>query len=308
MAAQIIDGSKVAENIKLKVKAEIESIKSKCGKVPKLVAIQAGENPASKIYVKNQQAVCAEMGINYELKQLPAEIDEKQLTEVIKTVNNDVSVNGVILQMPLPQNINSRKMQMVIDPKKDVEGITPTNLGLLLYSGVAPVVAPCTACAVIELLNSLNIPLKGKETVIVGHSEIVGKPVTLMLLNSLLESATPTVCHIATKDLAYHTSRAEVLIVAAGKAGLIKGNMVKDGAIVIDVGINRIQIKDANGAPVIDEKTGKPKMKTVGDVVYDEAVNRAGFITPVPGGVGPVTTTILVRNMLQLFKVQNENI
>ncbi|MEW6556746.1 MAG: bifunctional 5,10-methylenetetrahydrofolate dehydrogenase/5,10-methenyltetrahydrofolate cyclohydrolase [Elusimicrobiota bacterium] len=300
MTAKIIDGNKIAEGIKAEVKAEIERLKEK----PMLVAIQVGDNPASQVYIKNQKSSCEEAGIIYNLVQFDNSITEDNLIAEIEKINRDEKVTGIILQMPLPTHINSRRIQMALLPEKDVEGVSPVNLGKLLYADVKPIVAPCTALAVMECIKSTDVELKGKETVIVGHSEIVGKPVTLMLLSSLLESATPTVCHIATKDLASHTKRAEILIVAVGKAGLIKGDMIKEGAIVIDVGINRVPVKkggDEKGEPVIDEKTGKPKMKTVGDVIFAEAVNVAAYITPVPGGVGAVTTSMLLKNLLSLY-------
>ncbi|MBI5573914.1 MAG: bifunctional 5,10-methylenetetrahydrofolate dehydrogenase/5,10-methenyltetrahydrofolate cyclohydrolase [Elusimicrobia bacterium] len=303
MNAKVIDGNKIADAIKQEIKSELEKIKEK----PVLVAVQVGENPASKVYIKNQKSSCEDIGIEYNLVQLDNSITEDALIAEIQKINRDEKVTGLILQMPLPAHINSRKVQMAISSQKDVEGVSPANLGKLLYSDVKPPVAPCTALSVMECIKSTGENIRGKEAVIVGHSEIVGKPVTLMLLSSLLESATPTVCHIATKNLASHTKRAEILIVAVGKAGLIKGNMIKEGAIVIDVGINRIQMKDEKGEPVIDEKTGKPKMKTVGDVVYEEAVNIAGYITPVPGGVGAVTTVMLLKNLLGLYKIQIGN-
>ncbi len=296
MTAKIIDGNKIAETIKQEVKSEISKLSQK----PTLVAIQVGDNPSSRVYIKNQKASCEEVGIEYNLIQLAENISENELLGGIEKINKDEKVTGVILQMPIPAHINSRKAQMAITPEKDVEGVTPGNLGKLLYAEIKPVVAPCTALSVMECIKSTGVEIKGKDAVVVGHSEIVGKPVNLMLLSSLLESATPTVCHIATKDLSSHTKNAEILIVAVGKAGLIKGNMIKEGAIVIDVGINRVPVKDEKGNPVIDEKTGKPKMKTVGDVVYDEAINVAGYITPVPGGVGAVTTVMLLKNLLNI--------
>jgi len=303
VSAKIIDGNKIAEGIKAEVKSELGKLSEK----PVLVAVQVGDNPASRVYIKNQKASCEEIGMGYNLVQLDEKISENELISEIKKLGQDEKITGIILQMPLPAHINSRKIQMSIPSEKDVEGVTPANLGKLLYADVKPTVAPCTALSVMECIKSTGENIKGKEAVIVGHSEIVGKPVTLMLLSSLLESATPTVCHIATKDLASHTKRAEILIVAVGKPGLIKGNMVKNGAIVIDVGINRIQIKDEKGNSIIDEKTGKPKMKTVGDVVFDEAKEVAGYITPVPGGVGAVTTVILLKNLLGLYKIKIGN-
>ena len=305
MSAKIIDGNKIAEEIKFKVKSELTVLKENNKNTkPVLVAIQVGDNPASRVYIKNQKASCEEIGIEYNLKQLDNSITENDLINETQKICKDPSVTGIILQMPLPPQINAKKVQMLISPDKDVEGISPINLGKLLYSDIKPLVAPCTALSVMECIKSTGEQIKGKEVVIVGHSEIVGKPVCLMLLSSVMESATPTVCHIASKELSYHTKRAEILIVAVGKAGLIKGNMIKEGAIVIDVGINRVPLKDENGNPVIDEKSGKPKMKTVGDVVFDEAVNIAGYITPVPGGTGAVTTSILLQNLLSLYKTQ----
>lgn len=300
--AQIIDGTKIAEKIKQELKLEISDLIKETKITPALSAIQVGDNPASRVYIKNQKASAEELGINYNLVQLPADVSDADVLSAIERQNLDTTINGIILQMPLPAGINSRKIQMAIAPDKDVEGITPPNLGMLLYTGVSPAVAPCTALSVIECLKSTGIPLKGKNCVVVGHSEIVGKPVMLMLLSSLLESATPTVCHIATVDLSGHTSRADIIIVAVGKPGLIKADMVKEGAVVIDVGINRVTAKDAAGNPVIDEKTGKPKMKTVGDVDAESVSKKAGFITPVPGGVGAVTTVLLFKNLLHLWK------
>jgi methylenetetrahydrofolate dehydrogenase (NADP+)/methenyltetrahydrofolate cyclohydrolase len=295
MATQIIDGNAIAENVKNRVREKINSL----GILPHLVAVQVGESPASRIYINNQRKICEEVGIKYTLRELNENISEEELIGVVEGLNADSSVNGVILQLPLPKHINPKNVQMHISPEKDVEGVHPVNLGRLVHGTYK--VAPCTALAVMEILNFIGVEIKGKEAVVVGHSEIVGKPIALLLLSSLLESATVTVCHIATRDLAFHTRRAEILIVAVGKAGLIKGDMVKEGAIVIDVGINRIPVVDANGQPVIDEKTGKPKMRTVGDVAFDEVVDKVAYITPVPGGVGAVTTVMLVRNMVELM-------
>lgn len=304
MSAKIIDGSKIAQEIKNSVKSGIGLLSAKYGRKLVLVAIQVGENPASAVYIRNQKVLSEEVNIEYRLIELPEDISEEELSKTIESLTADEAVNGIIVQMPLPKQIDSRRIQMKLPPSKDVEGITPPNLGMLLYTGINPIVAPCTAIAIIECLKSTGVKLAGRETVIVGHSEIVGKPVGLMLLSSLMESVTPTICHISTKDLVSHTRRAEILIVAVGRAGLIKGDMIKDGAIVIDVGINRVPILDDKGQPVIDEKTGKKKMKTVGDVVFDEVINKASFITPVPGGVGAVTTAVLLKNLLHLWKMQ----
>ncbi|OGS21457.1 MAG: hypothetical protein A2252_07005 [Elusimicrobia bacterium RIFOXYA2_FULL_39_19] len=305
MTAQLIDGVKISEIIKQQTKTELETLVTKTGRKPLLCAVQIGENASSKVYVKNQKTACEEIGIEYRLIELPEDTTEEKAISTLNELNNDKSVTGIILQMPVPAQINVKKAQITIAPEKDVEGITPPNLGKLLFAGMNPIVAPCTALSVIECIKSTGIGLKGKETVIVGHSEIVGKPVTLMLISSLNESATPTVCHIATKNLKEHTLRADIVIVAVGKPGLVNADMIKEGAIVIDVGINRIQQKDSSGNPIIDEKTGKPKMKTIGDADFESISKKASFITPVPGGVGAVTTVLLTKNLLHLFKIQS---
>ncbi|MCX7957136.1 MAG: bifunctional 5,10-methylenetetrahydrofolate dehydrogenase/5,10-methenyltetrahydrofolate cyclohydrolase [Endomicrobia bacterium] len=304
MYAQIIDGIKIAERIKKELKEELQKIKTKFNLIPKVISILVGDNPATKIYVNNQCKICSELGINVELIQFNENINQQEIEDQILKLNKDNSVNAIMLNLPLPQHLNQRKLQNIILPIKDIEGVTAENLGKLLYAEIPLVVAPCTALAIIECLKETNIELKGKETVIVGHSEIVGKPVLLMLLSSLLNSVTPTVCHIATKNLTNHTKQADILIVAVGKPNLINADMVKEGVIVIDVGINKIKILDNLGKEIIDEKTGKPKTKIIGDVDFENVSKKASYITPVPGGVGSITTCILVKNLLNLVKTQ----
>jgi len=303
MAGKIIDGKSLAAKFKGDIKSEVEELKKRHKVVPLLTAIQVGENPASRVYIKKQRKSCEEVGIDYQLHELPEVTSEEELLEFVEKLNKDDKVTGIILEMPLPPQINARRVQMVITPTKDVEGMNPSNMGMLVYG--SPRLAPCTALAAMELLKSTGVDIKGKEVTVVGHSEIVGKPITLFLLSSVLESATPTVCHIATRDLASHTRNAEILIVAVGKAGLIKADMIKQGAIIIDVGINRVPVLDERGKPVLDSE-GKRKMKTVGDVVFEEAVQKASYITPVPGGVGPLTVVMLLRNTLAACKWQIE--
>jgi len=303
MVAKIIDGKSLAERFEEDIKREVRELKERHKVVPLLTAIQVGENPSSAMYVKNQRKSCEEVGIDYQLHQLPETTSEEELLKFIEKLNRDDKVSGIILEMPLPSHMNARGAQMAITPTKDVEGMNPSNMGMLVYG--SPRLAPCTALAAMELLKSTGVDIKGKEVTVVGHSEIVGKPITLFLLSSVMESATPTVCHIATRDLASHTRNAEILIVAVGKAGLIKGDMIKEGAIVIDVGINRVPVRDETGNPVLDNE-GKPKMKTVGDVVFEEAVDKASYITPVPGGVGSLTVIMLLRNTLTAYKWQME--
>ncbi|MCX7941054.1 MAG: bifunctional 5,10-methylenetetrahydrofolate dehydrogenase/5,10-methenyltetrahydrofolate cyclohydrolase [Endomicrobia bacterium] len=304
MPAQIIDGTKIAENIKKQILQEVEMLKQQFNLKPTVVTIAVGENPATKVYINNQCKICDELGIEVKLLQLDQNVTQKDVEQTIQQLNEDKNVHGIMLNLPLPQQLNSRKLQNLISPKKDVEGVTAENLGKLFYAEVTPVVAPCTALAVIYCLKDTGVELKGKETVIVGHSEIVGKPVLLMLLSSLFVSVTPTVCHIATKNLSEHTKRAEILIVAVGKPNLVTADMVKEEVIVIDVGINRVKVLDENGKEVIDDKTGKPKTKIVGDVDFENVSKKASFITPVPGGVGSVTTCILAKNLVNLVKLQ----
>lgn len=300
MAARILDGEVLAAKVKEKLRAEIEALKKK-GKIPKLAAVQVGENPASKVYTNQQKKSCEDMGIAYELNTLAEDISQEKLIDFIEGLNKNKDINGIILQMPLPQHIDARAVQVKISPLKDVEGLHPANMGMLVYGNQR--LAPPTALGAIELLKSSGVELKGKEVVIAGHSEIVGKPIALLLLQSQLASPTPTVCHIATKDLSFHTKRADILIVAVGKAGLIRGDMIKKGAILIDIGINRVPVLDEKGNPVLDEK-GKPKKKTVGDVEFDKAKEVCSYISPVPGGVGPLTVAMLIRNTLECVKLQ----
>jgi len=282
--AQLIDGKAVARRVKEEVKKEIVELEEKHKSSPLLLAVQVGENPASAAYLKSQKKGCENVGINYQVQQLPQEVSEKELIQFIKEKNQDSKITGIILQMPLPEQIDAGKVQEAIDPLKDVEGVNPQNMGLLMYGW--PGLVPCTALAVMELIESTGTSIKGKQVTLVGHSSLVGKPLALLLLSSPFDSATTTVCHIATRDLDAHTRRAEILIVAVGKPGLITADMIKEGAIVIDVGINRVE------------------GKIVGDVVFEEAIEKASLITPVPGGVGPVTTAMLLKNTIEAWKIQ----
>jgi methylenetetrahydrofolate dehydrogenase (NADP+)/methenyltetrahydrofolate cyclohydrolase len=282
--AQLIDGKAVAKSVKEALNKEIVELETKYKSSPLLLAVQVGENPASASYLKSQKRGCEEVGIDYQVQELPREISEKELVQFIKEKNQDEKITGIILQMPLPKQIDAEKVQEAIDPKKDVEGVNPQNMGLLFYGW--PGLVPCTALAVMELIKSTGTSIKGKQVTLVGHSSLVGKPLTLLLLSSPFDSATTTVCHIATRDLAANTKRAEILIVAVGKPGLITGNMIKKGAMVIDVGINRVD------------------GKIVGDVVFEEAKEKAALITPVPGGVGPVTAAMLLKNTVEAWKIQ----
>jgi len=302
MSAHVLDGEALAARFRQEIVKNVQSLTGQ-GRGPCLVALQIGNHPASKMYVKKQRESCEEMGIAYELKQLEGSTSQEEAMRVIQKLNEDPSVTGIILQMPLPEGIEPRVLQRAISQKKDVEGMHPANMGLLVYG--EPRVAPCTAMGAIELFKSAGVDLKGLDVTVVGHSEIVGKPLCLLLLRSLSESATPTVCHIATRNLEDKTRAADVLFVAVGKAGLIRGDMVKEGAIVMDIGINRVPLLDEKGQPVLNEK-GSPRMKTVGDVVFDEVQERASFLSPVPGGVGPLTVVMLMRNTVACAQWQAE--
>jgi methylenetetrahydrofolate dehydrogenase (NADP+)/methenyltetrahydrofolate cyclohydrolase len=298
MTAALLQGEELASKIKGQLKKDLEELKSK-GISPHLVAVQVGESPAARVYIKQQQKAFDEIAIEYEVKQLPESTSQQELLDCIEQLNGDGSITGIILMMPLPKGIDARQVQVKIAPDKDVEGMQPANMGRLVYGEMG--LSPCTARGAVELLKSSGVELKGKEAVVVGHSEIVGKPLALMLLSSQTASPTVTVCHVATKDLAFHTKRADILLVAVGKPGLIRADMVKKGVIVIDIGINRVPMTDEKGNPVLDEN-GKPKKKIVGDVDFEAIKEKASLITPVPGGVGPMTTTMLLYNTVESAK------
>lgn len=281
--AKLLEGKPLAEKIKEEIKQKAASLKNK----PVLASIVVGDNAGAQAYAKSQKKAAEELGIEYQFHKLGADITQDTLiVQSILKLNEDESINGIIIQMPLPSHIDYKKISEFILPDKDVEGMHPDRIGNLIFGRSK--ILPCTPAAVMELLNSTGIDLYGKEVVIVGHSEIVGKPLALLLLDKF---ATVTVCHIGTSKagkLEEHVKKAEVLIVAVGKAGLIKGDWVKEGAIVIDVGINRVGDK------------------IVGDVEFEQAAKRAAYITPVPGGVGPLTVIMLMRNLVACAESQQE--
>ncbi len=294
MAAELIDGKAISQKIIEGVSAEIGA----GGVKPHLVAIQCGEDPASMYYVNSQKKKAEAVGIQYTLEQMPADTSQEQLIAKIEELNKNPEVTGMILQMPVPEGVDRRTVQQVIDYRKDVEGIAPASLGLLMQDRPAQV--PCTAMGAVELLHAAVDELQGLDVTIVGRSEIVGKPVAMLLL-SMSRSCTVTVCHSRTKELEEKVKAADVLFAAVGRPEIIKGEWIKPGAVVIDVGINRMPVLDENGEQVLTEK-GKKKFKTVGDVEFEAAKERASRITPVPGGVGPMTTAILMRNTLEAAK------
>ena len=306
MSATLLEGKPIAERIRAGVASEVEALKAK-GVTPKLVAVLAGDNPGAKFYASAQEKACQTVGLEYELQQLPADTTQADLEAAVAKLNADAGVHGLLLLMPVPKGLNGPTAQAMIDPRKDVDGVSPANLGRLVLG--QPRLAPCTAMSVIELLRASGVDAYGKEAVVVGSSEIVGKPVALLLVDKYitadadgktdkLAGATVTVCHIGTSergDLAAHTRRADILVTAVGvKPGLISGDMVKPGAIVIDVATIRVK----------DEESGKTK--TYGDVDFEAAQEKVAAITPVPGGVGVVTTALLLRNTVEAAKWQTE--
>ncbi|MBF0523067.1 MAG: bifunctional 5,10-methylenetetrahydrofolate dehydrogenase/5,10-methenyltetrahydrofolate cyclohydrolase [Candidatus Omnitrophica bacterium] len=282
MTLQILDGKKLALDLKEKLRAEVASLKEKTGKVPSMVNIMIGEDHGASAYSNSQKKAAEAIGIQYELKTLPTQISQEELIEFIALLNNDADVNGVMLHKPVPAHIDHPKAIDHLDPSKDVEGMNVSNIGKMVVADTS--IIPCTPAAVMEHLKTVPVSLKGKEAVIVGRSDIVGKPLIMLLLK---ENATVTVCHSGTSaagKLVEHLGRADVVVAAMGKAHFIKGEWIKPGAIVIDVGIN--QLGD----------------KMVGDVEFETAKERAAYITPVPGGVGPVTVVMLMKNCIEAFK------
>ena len=299
MSAKLIDGEALAAKIKADLAPKIQALRAKTGAPPKLASILVGDNPGGKVYTRSQAKSCQDAGIAYELVELPNDTTSATLAAKIDSLGNERTVHGILLQMPLPAGINARDMAERIPASKDVEGITAANLGRLFFYEGADLV-PCTAAAAYELIRFSGREIRGAECVVVGRSAIVGKPVACLIMN---DRGTCTVCHTGTRDLQGHTRRADVLVVATGRPGLITGEHVMPGATVIDVGINRVPVLDAAGGPVLDEK-GRKKMKTIGDVDFESAVAVAGAITPVPGGVGPVTVAMLLRNTVRAALAQ----
>jgi methylenetetrahydrofolate dehydrogenase (NADP+)/methenyltetrahydrofolate cyclohydrolase len=291
MAATIIDGTQLAERIQAEVRGQVEELREH-GQPLKLVAVLVGEPPASLVYARSQARQCERLGIAYELVQLPVECTAHCVLERLDGLNGDPSVTGIMLHLPLPPWINPHEMQYHIDPYKDVEGVNPANIGMVFYNH--PIIAPCTALAVVEIINETRMPLRGAHAVVVGQGAIVGRPISVLLAQ---REATVTACNEFTTDLAEHTRKADLLVVAAGKPALITPGHVKPGAVVIDVGINRVQVTDAEG---------KPASRTVGDVDFEAVREVAGAITPVPGGVGPMTVTMLLRNTVEAARKQME--
>ena len=299
MPAKLLEGAPIVEKIMGDVAVGVADLKSR-GIMPKLVALQVGESSSgTRGYIKSQQSSSESCGVEHEVREMPADTTEEQLMAELARINADRSIHGVILMVPLPPHLNARKIQVMIAPSKDVEGMHPENMGRLFYGDQR--VAPCTAMAAIEVLLSAGLSLAGREVVILGRSQIVGRPAAMLLLQSQKNAPTVTVCHTGTDKAGmtpFHTKRADVIISAVGvKPNLVTGEMIKQGATVIDVATMQIPDLAPDGTPVLDKK-GKPKKRWVGDVDAVAAMEKCEFLAPVPGGVGPVTAAILMRNLL----------
>ncbi|MCL6610989.1 MAG: bifunctional 5,10-methylene-tetrahydrofolate dehydrogenase/5,10-methylene-tetrahydrofolate cyclohydrolase [Peptococcaceae bacterium] len=289
MAAKIISGVEVARQIREEIKAEVEQLKAKYNKVPGLVTILVGENPASVSYVTGKQKTAKELGFYSVQDDQPADITEEQLLALIDKYNKDDSINGILVQLPLPKHINETKVLYAIDPDKDVDAFHPVNVGRLVIG--EGIFLPCTPAGIQELLVRGGVETSGAHVVVVGRSNIVGKPIAnIMLQKAKGANSTVTVVHTGTKDVGHYTRMADILIVAAGRPKYVTADMVKEGAAVIDVGVNRIGM------------TPEGKAKLAGDVDFDNVKEKASLITPVPGGVGPMTITMLMKNTLAAFK------
>ena len=291
---QLLDGKKIASEIRKELKEKIDDLKSKGRAVPGLVAILVGENPASQIYVASKSKACEEIGMKTKVEKLPSTLSEKELISIIEKYNSDSEYHGILVQLPLPKHINENKIIEAISPKKDVDGFHPMSVGNLVIGKETFV--SCTPAGIQELLKRYYINTRGKHVVVVGRSNIVGKPIAnLMLQKNDYANSIVTVCHSAASDISYYTKQADILIAAIGQPEMIKGDMVKDDVVVIDVGINRIE-----------DKTFSKGYRIVGDVAFQEVSAKASYITPVPGGVGPMTIAMLLSNTFKAYKLYGE--
>jgi methylenetetrahydrofolate dehydrogenase (NADP+)/methenyltetrahydrofolate cyclohydrolase len=294
MTAQIIDGKQVAADMRAELKAEVAELAKK-GIVPGLAVVLVGEDPASKSYVTAKERACEEMGIYSDDNRLAADTSQEDLMALIDKLNNNPKINGILVQLPLPDGLNEAEVLLAIDPAKDVDGFHPVNVGKMVVGEKA--FLPCTPHGVIQLLIRSGVKLEGAEVVIVGRSNIVGKPLANMLIQkNATGNATVTVCHTRTKNLAEHTKRADIVIAAAGRPDTVTADMVKDGVVVIDVGVNRVGEKPSKKDP--------NRMVAIlkGDVDFEAVKEKASLITPVPGGVGPMTITMLLYNTVESAK------
>jgi len=287
---KILSGKELAEKMRQEMKSEIDELKTHHNLVPGLAVVLIGDNPASLSYVKGKEKACVQVGILSREYKFDADYKEEQLLKLIRELNNDPSIHGILVQLPLPDHINEEKILYAIDPTKDVDGFHPVNIGKMMIG--APSFLPCTPHGIQQLLLRNNIEISGKHVVIVGRSNIVGKPLAMILVQKNPgANATVTMCHTRTKNMAELTRLADILVVAAGRPHTVNADMVKQGTVVIDVGVNRVE-----------DKTKKRGYRLIGDVEFDEVSEKASAISPVPGGVGPMTITMLLHNTIQSAK------
>ena len=290
MTARIIDGKQVAADMREELKEEITRLK-KQGIVPGLGVILVGDDPASQSYVTAKERACENIGIYSDNISLPADTSQKELMTLVEKMNNDVKINGVLVQLPLPGGLDESEVLLAIDPAKDVDGFHPINVGKMMIGEKS--FLPCTPHGIVQLLIRSGVTIEGAEVVIVGRSNLVGKPLANMLIQKKPNAnATVTICHTRTRDLAVHTKRADIIVAAAGRPNTVTAEMVKDGAVVIDVGVNRVE-----------DATKKKGYRLVGDVDFEAVKEKASLITPVPGGVGPMTITMLLYNTVESAKI-----
>ena len=286
MTAQIIDGKQVAADMRAELKEKVVELKGQ-RITPGLAVVLVGDDPASKSYVTAKERACEEIGIYSDDNRLPADTTEADLLTLVEKLNKDPKINGILVQLPLPKHIDENRILLAIDPAKDVDGFHPVNVGKMVVGQEAYL--PCTPHGIIQLLIRNNVKLEGAEVVVVGRSNIVGKPIAnLLIQKAITGNATVTVCHTRTKNMAEHVKRADIIIAAAGWPNTVTADMVKDGAVVIDVGVNRVE-----------DATKKNGYRLVGDVDFEAVKEKASLITPVPGGVGPMTITMLLYNTVQ---------
>jgi methylenetetrahydrofolate dehydrogenase (NADP+)/methenyltetrahydrofolate cyclohydrolase len=292
VTAEIIDGNEVAKQIRRELKTQVEELAGR-GVVPGLAAILVGSDPASEIYVSSKAKDCQKLGIHSEVIRRSAEATQQELYEVIESLNRDPKISGMLLQSPIPRHLDEFAASLRIDPLKDADGFHPENVGRLLIG--QPRYRSCTPAGVVELLKRYNVDLKGAEVVIVGRSNIVGKPLAAMLMQKWPETnATVTICHSATRDIFFHTRRADVVITAMGRHEFLRGESIKEGAVVIDVGISRV-----------DDSSAEKGYRIMGDCHFKSCAEKASKITPVPGGVGPMTRAMLLTNTVMAAKIQH---
>ncbi|MFO7919399.1 bifunctional 5,10-methylenetetrahydrofolate dehydrogenase/5,10-methenyltetrahydrofolate cyclohydrolase [Rhodobacteraceae bacterium W635] len=287
MRAALIDGKAIAARMRARVAQQAAALAGE-GWTPSLVSISVGDTAAAELYVRNQQRSADSAGVGFEARNYPAETSLEQLTGILQGLNADPRVNGIIVQRPLPDHIPVKVLQKAIHPLKDVEGMHPASIGNIVYNDLA--LGPCTAVAAVEILKTLPLPLEGLTVTVIGHSEIVGKPIAFLLMGL---GATVTVCHHMTRSVAMHSRASDAVFVAVGKPGLVTGEMLKPGAALIDIGINRVDTQEGG--------------KTVGDADFESCAEVAGWITPVPGGVGPVTVATLMKNAVLATRMQMDH-